>query len=74
MSKEKYLETEQEATTFDFGNGPVPAHRHKNPNGSIGGWVANTATVADTAYIGEDARVFDNAKVYGDARVYGKEE
>jgi hypothetical protein len=63
MSKEKYLETEQEAATFDFGKGAVPAHRHKNPDGSIGGWVANTATVADTAYIGEDARVFDNAKV-----------
>jgi hypothetical protein len=35
-------------TTFDFGDGPVAAHRH--PNG--GGWVADTATVADTAYVG----------------------
>jgi hypothetical protein len=28
-----------EMTAFDFGNGPVPAHRH--PNG--GGWVADTS-------------------------------
>ena len=32
--------------TFDFGNGPVPAHQH--PNGK--GWVADTALVADTAF------------------------
>ena len=48
-------EEQEEVTTFDFGDGPVRAHRHKNPDGSIGGWVANTATVADTAYIGENA-------------------
>ena len=52
-------------TTFDFGNGPVPAHKH--PNG--GGWVADTATVAKTAYVGPDAKVFDNARVSGNARV-----
>jgi hypothetical protein len=58
---------------YDFGNGPVPAHRH--PNG--GGIVADTASVSDTAYVGPDARVydyawvFDNAEVCGDARVYG---
>ena len=51
-------------TTFDFGNGPVPAHQHTNPDGSIGGWVANSATVSDTAYIGEDAEVFGNAWVF----------
>ena len=38
-------------STYDFkdGNGPVPAHQHTNPDGSVGGWVADTATVADTA-------------------------
>ena len=41
------------STTFDFGNGPVPAHQH--PNG--GGWVADTATVADRVYVGPLARV-----------------
>ena len=46
-------------TTFDFGNGPVPAHKH--PNG--GGWVADSATVADTAYVGPDAKVSGSARV-----------
>ena len=48
-------------TTFNFhdGNGPVPAHRHTNPDGSEGGWVANTA------------RVYGNAWVYGNAQVSG---
>lgn len=45
------------STTFDFqdGHGPVPAHRHKNADGTEGGWVANTA------------RVSGNALVYGNA-------
>lgn len=51
---------------FDFGYGPVAAHKH--PNG--GGWVADSATVAETAYVGERARVYGNAQVYGNARVY----
>ena len=37
---------------FDFGNGPVPAHKHSNG----GGWVADTASVADTAYVGQIGR------------------
>ena len=49
-----------EMTTFDFGNGPVPARKH--PNG--GGWVADTATVSETAYVGPEAMVFGNAEVY----------
>ncbi len=49
-------------TTFDFGAGPVPAHKH--PNG--GGWVADTATVSNTAYVGIDARVYGNAVVSGE--------
>ena len=55
-------------TTFDFGLGPVPAHRHKNG----GGWVADTAHVADDAYVGPNARVFGQAQVYGEARVSGQ--
>ena len=35
----------------------VPAHRHRNPDGTEGGWVADTATVAAKAHIGRDARV-----------------
>jgi hypothetical protein len=57
-------------TTFDFGDGPVLAHRHVNPDGSLGGWVADTATVEPTAYVGPDARVYENAQVFGDAQVY----
>lgn len=62
------------ASTFDFedGKGPVPAHRHVNPDGSEGGWVADTAAVEPTAYVGHDARVYSSAWVGGEARVDGK--
>jgi hypothetical protein len=53
--------------TFDFGdgNGAVPAHRHRNPDGSLGGWVADTAFVEKTATVGHSALVFGNAVVNG---------
>ena len=35
----------------------VSAHRHRNPDGTEGGWVADTATVAAKAHIGRYARV-----------------
>lgn len=56
-------------TTFDFedGNGPVPAHRHTNPDGVIGGWVADTAYVGPLAYVGPDANV--TGEVVADGRV-----
>ena len=67
------------STTFDFqdGHGPVPAHRHKNADGTEGGWVANTARVSGNALVygnarvSGDALVSGNALVYGNARVYG---
>jgi hypothetical protein len=60
-----------ELTTFRFGFGStVPAHRHVNPDGSQGGWVADTAYVAPTAYVGVNARVYGSARVYGHAQVY----
>lgn len=70
--------------TFDFGSGPVPAHRHINPSGSHGGWVAETAIVEPTVYMERSARVYDharvledvtinaNVRVYGHAYVYGE--
>lgn len=58
-------------TTYDFGYGLVPAHRHTNPDGSEGGWVADTAWVDDTAWVAERALVFGSARVYNSARVYG---
>jgi UDP-3-O-[3-hydroxymyristoyl] glucosamine N-acyltransferase len=67
-------------TTFDFGdsNGMVPAHRHINPDGSIGGWVADTAFVEESVYMGGDARVFglatidDNVQVFDESEIYGE--
>lgn len=53
--------------TFDFGQGPVPAHQH--PNG--GGWIANTARVAKSVYVGPNARVFEFAQVCWDAHIDG---
>jgi len=54
-----------EQKTFDFGNGPVPAHQHSNG----GGWVADTAMVENTAYVGPNARVYGYAWVYGNSGV-----
>jgi hypothetical protein len=52
-------------TTLDFddGNGPQPAARHRNPDGSDGGWVAATASVAPSAYVSHDAHVFGRARI-----------
>lgn len=47
----------------------VEAHRHQNPDGSKGGWVADTANVADTAYVEPEATVYGQAKVDGTARI-----
>ena len=57
--------------TFDFGTGLVPAHRHVNPDGSVGGWVADTAYVSPTASIGPDVWVCDTARVFGEAELRG---
>lgn len=54
---------------FGDGRGPVPAHRHKNPDGSLGGWVANTAYIAPTVFVGFYARVFGRARLHDRVRV-----
>jgi len=71
---------------YNFGRGPVPAHRHINPDGSIGGWVAESASVSPGVTVGKDAqvankatvlhwaKVLDNAKVSGLAQVHGESE
>lgn len=63
----------QENSVHDFndGKGPVPAHQHLNPDGSLGGWVAETAYVAPTCFVGPDAQVYDHAVVYDHANVFG---
>ena len=40
-----------------------------NPDGSLRGFIATTATVASTAYVGANARVLGNAQVLGNATV-----
>ena len=60
-------------TEFDFedGNGPVAAKRHINPDGSVGGWVADSAIVEPSATVRFYAQVYGEAEVFGDAQVYG---
>jgi len=67
---------------FGDGSGAVCARRHLNNDDTLGGWVADTATVAPTAHVERTAVVYGNAKifqrvyvkghseVYGDARLY----
>ena len=54
----------KEAVTFDFGDGPIPAHQLAN-----GAWVADSAAVSDRARVGEGASVGDRARVGAWARV-----
>ncbi len=56
---------------FDFGSGPVPAHRHRNPDGTEGGWVAETALVDPTAYISPDSLVWGDALIPENTRLCG---
>jgi carbonic anhydrase/acetyltransferase-like protein (isoleucine patch superfamily) len=58
-----------ERALVDFGSGPVWAHRHRNPDRSPGGWVAETAHADPESYVAERAEVFGNARVFGTSRV-----
>jgi len=55
--------------TFDFGHGQVRAARHVNPDGSQGGWVADSAHVDMDTYVSPTAAVFGNARVFGACRI-----
>lgn len=48
---------------------PVAMSPHTNPDGSVGGLVASTATVDATAWVDPDARVLGNAHVIDSAKV-----
>lgn len=52
--------------TYDFadGNGPVLAYRYRNPDRTLGGWVARTAKILGNVFIGPSARVYGNATVF----------
>ena len=58
-------------TEHDFGGGVVPAHIHTNPDGSLGGWVAETATVEATCWISREAQIFGRAQICGEANISG---
>ncbi len=55
-----------------FGTGDhVYAKQHINPDGTKGGWVAETALVESTCYIGPDAEVYEFAQVRDNATMLG---
>ena len=56
---------------YDFGRGLVAAHQHQNPDGSIGGWVADSATVAESVFISQHAQV-SGGKIFGGKILGGK--
>ena len=62
----RLLELLPKEQTFNFGNGPVPAHQHSLGNG----WVANTAQVDADVYVGSDACVYGNAQVSGNVQIF----
>ena len=64
----KLLELLLKDQTFNFGNGPVPAHKHKNG----GGWVADSARVDESVFIGPNARVYDQAQVLNGAFIFNR--
>jgi hypothetical protein len=55
---------------FTIEQGRVAAHRHLNPDGQMGGWVADTAYVDLLSFVHETALVYDNAKVLGRSVIY----
>jgi carbonic anhydrase/acetyltransferase-like protein (isoleucine patch superfamily) len=60
------------STGHDFGQGPVLARRHRNPDHSLGGWVADTAHADPESFVAEEAAVFGNARVFGPCLILGR--
>lgn len=61
-----------ESYTFVMPDGAeIPAHRHTNPDGTTGGWVAPDAEIHPTAHIEFDAVVEPKARILSKARVAG---
>ena len=62
--KSPHENSEHAAFAFVLDDGSkIPAHRHHNPDGTIGGWVAASAIVDKTSVIHEYAFVWPNAVV-----------
>ena len=66
----KNLKT-HEVYDFEDGRGPVPAHRHLNPNGKYGGWVEDSASVSGSVYLDYTVTVFGNANIFNEVTVMG---
>jgi carbonic anhydrase/acetyltransferase-like protein (isoleucine patch superfamily) len=60
------------STGHDFGHGAVLARRHRNPDRTLGGWVADTAHADPESYVAEGAVVFGNARVFGACLILGR--
>ena len=61
------LNMEDERTTFVFvlpDKTQIPGFRHRNPDGTLGGFVATTASVARSAFVHSEAFV-EPGKVVG---------
>ena len=71
LSRNEKFAMSKDPTMFKFPTGLALAHRHINPNGTEGGWVADTASVGKNVYVGKDALVFDRAKVFDFVQIYG---
>lgn len=54
----------------DFGNGPVLAYRHINPDGSIGGWVQEGCRIGGGVYIGPECSVIVGAVLAGNVQLH----
>jgi carbonic anhydrase/acetyltransferase-like protein (isoleucine patch superfamily) len=63
---------DRDSTGYDFGHGEVAARRHRNPDRSLGGWVADTAHADAEAFVAPDAVVFGNARVFGACLILGR--
>lgn len=62
VKPEAQLELAETAAPLEVVDGQ-PGRRHRNPNGTPGGFVASTATVSETSTVGELAQVRDHAVV-----------
>jgi hypothetical protein len=62
-------ETVQHTFFNRYWDPPIPAHRHVNPDGSEGGWVAETAQVDPSVYVGPNSEVFEFARVFKNVRL-----
>jgi carbonic anhydrase/acetyltransferase-like protein (isoleucine patch superfamily) len=65
-------EGDWDAFDFQNGYGVTQARRHRNPDGSLGGWVEEGAVVAPTVTLGPDAWVYEKATIWDNAQIDGR--